>query len=305
MNRYHTLIILLLAPFALAGQAVKSGAFSTNYGKVDYVQYQASGSPAMFVLYEFAIESDSNLSGRFKSLIPVANKFNASIVGMRVPGDPSTYKNDHVKSIHIPDSAVDRKIAVLNNPTSTDVHYFTKNGFDVVLIDPRLDSLESVGSEIEPIALVRGSDQSELVQNSFETLKATGFWLPKGIRTPYSEKLIESLISDIGWIDSVAKIVRDSAKLALYTASVGIQTEVPGVIRQGQKLELNVKSARKGSVRVRFLDLSSKVIFEKSVELGKGFQLIELETSELEWGVYYLEIKGQEISERHKFMIRG
>jgi hypothetical protein len=305
MNRYHTLIILLLAPLALSGQILNSGTYNTSNGMIDYVQYQASGNPFVFVLVEFSKEAEIALSDKFRPLIPVANKFNASIVGLNISTTDSTHRNEHVKSILIPDSASGHKIAVLDRPTSDDVQYYSTHGFDVILMDPGFDSIGELELNSELIGLIRGSSKSEKVNTSVETLKANGFWIPEKILLPYSTEISNELISDIRWIDSVAGVVRDSSKFALYSESVGIQNEIPDVVRQGKRLELSIKSASKGTLRIRFSDLSSKVIFEKNIELGKGFQSIELETGELEWGVYYLELKGQEISERHKFMIRG
>jgi len=110
------------------------------------------------------------------------------------------------------------------------------------------------------------------------------------------------------YLDAFEKV--DSVHLSMVNDSLqefrtSVAGNLPDVIRQGQKVEVEIMVYQNGEYIVDLFDLSAKSVFHRELYLGKGRHMVELKTNDLDWGVYKLQISGSKFLYKHKIMIRG
>jgi hypothetical protein len=203
----------------------------------------------------------------------------------------------------------DSIIFLVNGTSARYAEQLLQLGISGLVIMPADSSFRIQTDRVVPVSIITDTDQYPAQQLWIDSLTRSDLWLnAQNVSSPhyyYIDNYYEVFDKEILWLDSATTFFSDSASRTLWLSNGGIQNDPDEVYRQGNKVELTLKMTNPEEVLVQVRDLSANVMLQTKNVYGIGLHEIAIETKDLEWGVYNIEIKGDRLIKRFKIMIRG
>lgn len=242
-----------------------------------------------------------------QELAPIAEKNGYDLVVPQISEsfDISTFLN----AWSIRPSKLDSTIFMVNGSSAKFASQLLHAGIPGLIVMPFDSSFQVHSEQLKPVSIITDTERYPLQDLWIDSLKRSDMWLTANdIATShyyYIDNYYEVYDREILWLDSLSHFLNDSTARTEWLAKSGLQNEPAEVYRQGNKVELKLKMTNPEEVTVQVIDLSANVLAKSSKLYGIGMHDIAIETRDLEWGVYNIEIKGDKLIKRFKIMIRG
>jgi hypothetical protein len=303
MKNYFLLLAVLIS-LSRAGIAQEMKSWNGRFGKLDYIEYQSSGSPEKLLIVD---SKNGELTALLSnSLIPITNELRAKFVLLDLSRFDSKLISDAFeKGVWENLSCSSTTFISMNDNVETSLvfmEYYNRFIYLNPLVDSTINNL--VFSDEILISIISELSAEELSITTNELIQKN-IWVNSQNVEHTSPFPAEAIKSSLLWMDSLSVILEDSLANAQLSKSAGVKKTIPEVLRQGKSIEVEIQVYEAGYCVIEILDLSTDVVFTKNELLGKGTHLIKIPTKDLDWGVYNLEIKGTGFETVHKFMIRG
>jgi len=179
------------------------------------------------------------------------------------------------------------------------------NGFNGLIISPSevVSNLEGTYQTVVGLVSTTTVDSGGLI---IDSLSRAGQWViyehQQGADYYYIDGY-KHFYSDV--FDRVDSSSQELLKDSLHQKKTEVINNLPDVIREGQQIEINVLVQENGDFLLDLLNLSAESVFHEEMYLGKGKHTFRLNTNDLEWGVYKVQIDAPKFLYKHKIMIRG
>ncbi len=86
--------------------------------------------------------------------------------------------------------------------------------------------------------------------------------------------------------------------------SIGLEKLYPNPLNQGENLHIEYGMSDEGYLTLHLLDAVGNLLKKQPLFLRSGSQHIELETTDLPQGIYFLKVSDAENSSVRKFIVR-
>jgi hypothetical protein len=299
------LLIMLVVVSTLTLKSQEGKRFNGKTGWLEYLEFQASGEPQkLFVVLGSDGESKEQLLADYK---PIALTYNArlEIVTSKTEDIGALINEGFNKGLWLSDS-IKSTTMIIYGESCWNLDPTHLNSNSSILINPVYDSvLEKLTFEKEYFIGIVNANKDSSVSAVINALSTSGAWINYSSYADDNSFDQFRVMQEIDWVDSLTLSLNDSLQIAAYRQNLGLMNEVPEIVRQGRQIEIELANYNVGECTIEILDLSSKVVYEKSVYLGRGHHNFIIPTKKLEWGVYSLKIEGAGIKTLNKFMIRG
>lgn len=310
-----TLLITCFAFLAAMAEAqhVQTRTFSLKKDRLSYAYFCESESPkGLLVAFMDSTSGKWTAASWCQELFPIAEKNEWALIV------PALWPwNERSQAMVMPlvtayrDSVESDRVRFVSSGAGwTIARPLLQAAVPGLIISPQLDSLGLMGLGNENVAMaIHASARKEQARALGDSLAQLGLWLRFESVTAddpyYVDNHYEVYDNLLLWVDSMQAVLQDSVQLISLERASGLKSEVPDVLKQGQRIELEIWVSQPGKYNVQVLDLSSHAVYEERLFFGKGRHTVVVPTKDLNWGVYHLEIIDRNIKERHKFMIRG
>ena len=300
----YLLLLAVLISLSRVGIAQEMKAWNGRFGKVEFTEYQSSGSPEKLLLVDL---KNSELTAKLTaSLMSITNQLRAKFVLV----DLSRFDNKLIcdafaKEVWNTPSVNSTTLITMNDNLETSL-VFMEYCHRFIYLDPLVDSTinKRAFSDEILISVISELSAEELSVTANELIQKN-IWISTQNVEHTSPFPSEAIKSSLLWMDSLSLILEDSSAHAKLSKGAGVKNAIPEVLRQGESIEVEIEVYEAGHCIIEILDLSTEVIFSKNEILGRGKHRIKIPTKGLDWGVYNLEIKGTGFETVQKFMIRG
>lgn len=290
------------------GQEIVTKQLEINRKNHSYAYFSETNSPSKTLFALHSIDTSLWDASKFcLELAPIAEKNGYDLV---VPVISEAF--DVVSFINAwsgRPSKLDSVVFLVNGSSAKYAAPLLELGISGLVIMP-FDSAHCIKTEkVTPVSLIVDINQFPEQQLWVDSLTRSNVWLNTlNLSTRhdyYIDNYYEVFDKEILWLDSLSAVFSDSLARTKWLESGGIQSKPTEVYRQGNKVELSLKMISPEEVSIQVIDLSAKVMLETKKVYGIGLHDIAIETKDLEWGVYNIEIKGDRLIKRFKIMIRG
>lgn len=300
-------VLMCMMFFFSEGQPVENKSVDIKDGTVKYSFFSESDSPKKLLIGFY--DNDTNLWNQetfCKELSPFAEKNGYNLI---VPQLSNGFELQSFLDLFVAETDYDSIVFIANGSGCKYGVTLIEKGVSGILINP-IDSIEAIKNmDIIPVALISDVSVMLIQKLWLDSLLTKSIWLNHvkvdASHRYYIDNHYEIYDAQLLWIDSMQHFLNDSIAFSNWNAESGIQNTPNEVYRQGSEIELSLKLTKPEVIHIDIMDLSAKVVQSSESLFGIGNHSIEIETKNLRWGVYNIEIKGEKLLKRFKIMIRG
>ncbi len=300
-------VLMCVMFFFSEGQPIENKSVDIKGRSVQYSFFSETDSPRRILFGFYDIDTTLwNQETFCKELSPFAEKNGYNLI---VPQLSNGFELETFLDLFVSETDYDSLVFIANGSGCRYGVTLIEKGVSGLLINP-IDSIEAIKiNGIIPVSLISDVSRTPIQKLWLDSLLKEGIWLNHlkvdASHRYYIDNHYEIYDAQLLWIDSMQHFLNDSAAFSNWKEESGIQNTPNEVYRQGSEIELVLKLTRPEVVHVDIMDLSANVVQSSESLFGIGNHSIEIETKNLNWGVYNIEIKGGKLLKRFKIMIRG
>jgi hypothetical protein len=300
-------VLMCVMFFFSEGQPIENKSVDIKGRSVQYSFFSETDSPRRILFGFYDIDTTLwNQETFCKELSPFAEKNGYNLI---VPQLSNGFELQTFLDLFVSETDYDSVVFIANGSGCRHGVTLIEKGVSGLLINP-IDSIEAIKiNGIIPVSLISDVSRMPIQKLWLDSLLKEGIWLNHlkvdASHMYYIDNHYEIYDAQLLWIDSMQHFLNDSAAFSNWKEESGIQNTPNEVYRQGSEIELVLKLTRPEIVHIDIMDLSANVVQSSESLFGIGNHSIEIETKNLNWGVYNIEIKGEKLLKRFKIMIRG
>lgn len=300
-------VLMCMMFFFSEGQPVENKSVDIKDGTVKYSFFSETDSPKKLLIGFY--DNDTTLWNQetfCKELSPFAEKNGYNLI---VPQLSDGFYLQTFLDLFVAESDYDSIVFIANGSGCKYGEALIEKGVSGILINP-IDSINTINIiDIIPISIVTDVAKMPIQKLWLDTLVSVNIWLKQvkvdASHSYYIDNHYEIYDAQLLWLDSMQHFLNDSIAFSNWSKNIGVQNTPNEIYRQGIKIELELKLSKPEVILIDIMDLSANVVQHSETLYGIGNHNIEIETKNLNWGVYNIEIKGDKLLKRFKIMIRG